>query len=173
VIFRLYCMGMLRKKILNVPYSKQDTSFSCGAASLQMILRYFGIVKSEKDLADKFHTNSKSGTSHEAIIKAVKDEGLYYYVNNEAELEEISAFINRGLPVVVNFIELSQNEGHYAVVISIERGYVILNDPWNGENFRMTAESFIERWTNSKNRSKQWFLAASKENIKFGKIYRP
>ncbi|MBN2368173.1 C39 family peptidase, partial [Candidatus Woesearchaeota archaeon] len=39
-----------------IPYHAQQTNYTCGTASMRMILEYFGIKKTEKQLARILHT---------------------------------------------------------------------------------------------------------------------
>jgi predicted double-glycine peptidase len=135
---------------IKIPYFKQDTNYSCGAASVQMILRFFGIIKSEEDLIKELKTEKEDGTSHEEIIKIIRQNNLFCYVNDNSNFDEIKMYLNKNLPVLVNYIETDDDEGHYAVVVGINEEKIILNDPWHGEDFELNISKFENRWQNSK-----------------------
>ena len=145
--------------MLQVPYSKQASNYSCGAAALQMVFRFYGEVYSEKELAQSLGTRKDFGTSHQAMINLARSKGFRVYETNQASLMEIKSLINRSFPVIVNFIEPSSDEGHYAVVVAIRRGRIVLNDPWNGKGFTMKAEDFKKRWINGLKTSRRWLMA--------------
>ena len=69
--------------------------------------------------------------------------------------------MREGIPVIVNFVEPSEEVGHFGVAIGEERGRVILHDPWNGEGFSLPLEEFERRWLGYKTRDPRrgWFLA--------------
>lgn len=158
---------------LDVPYFKQDTVYSCGVASLQMILDFFGVFESEEKLAREAHTNPESGTKHKWMIDVATKKGFYCYVNNESSLDEIGYFLEQKLPVLVHFIETSNEEGHYSIITGIQKGKVIMNDPWNGEGLRMPCDDFFSRWHSEDNTSMRWMMVLSKEKIPLGKQFLP
>src|SRR3989344_2417226 len=122
---------------MNIPFYKQMTDYSCGPASLQMVFGYFGKYMNQQKLEDVLHTSPKDGTHHDALIQAATGNGLYCYINNESSLHEIKHFLLMDLPVLIHFIDPPSGEGHYAVVTGYKDGEVILNDPWNGKDFRL------------------------------------
>jgi predicted double-glycine peptidase len=159
--------------MLAVPYFKQDTGYSCGAASVQMIARYFGVVASEEELMRTLHTDAVYGTHHQPIIEYVTAIGLYCYVNTESTLAEIAHFLARALPVLVHYIEPSQNEHHYSVAVALTDTHIVLHDPWNGPHFSLTHDEFAKRWYDAEHTFPQWLLVASREDLNLGKLYRP
>lgn len=157
--------------MLKVPYYKQDTKYSCGAAALQMVFAFFGKHQSEEALTERLGTNKENGTEHSQIIKVITEEGLFAYANNDSSLEEIQEFLDLKTPVIVNFIEPGEDSGHYAVVVKIVEDDIILNDPWHGAEFRMKKEEFLNRWHSENGNHKRWLVAVSRENFNLGKQY--
>ncbi|MBI2577885.1 MAG: C39 family peptidase [Candidatus Wildermuthbacteria bacterium] len=158
---------------MNIPFYKQMTDYSCGPASLQMVLEYFGKHVAQKTLGKIMDTSSKDGTNHKALIRAATKNGLYCYVNNESTLHEIKHFLCRDVPVLVHFIDPSGDDGHYAVAAGYKNGELILNDPWNGKGFRLSEMDFMARWHDPKNIYKNWVMAISKEKFSIGKQFLP
>ena len=159
--------------MLTVPFFKQDTGYSCGPATLQMVLRYYNIVMSEEDLIKKLHANKENGTLHKPMIALCQKEGLYVYVNNDSSLEEIGGFLEHKIPVVIHFIEPSECDGHYSVVVGIEDDTVVLNDPWNGEKFKKKKKDFMKEWHSEDGVHKKWMMAVSDRGFPLGKQYLP
>jgi predicted double-glycine peptidase len=158
---------------LAVPFSRQDTVYSCGAAVAQMVLHFYGIIRSESDLMSELRTNSETGTAHEDLIAILVDNSLYCYVNAGSSIEEMEYFLGRSLPCVVHYLEPDNDEGHYAVAIGVKDGHVVLNDPWHGERFRLTRSEFERRWSDERNRYPQWLLAVSPKDIEIGRQFIP
>lgn len=158
---------------MKIPYHRQSTGYNCAPASLQMLLEFFGVYKSQKELAKKLKTTAKDGTGHERIIDFVAKHGFFCYASDNSTLEEIKGFIKRGYPVLVNFIEPSDEEGHYALIVGINKNEIILNDPWNGRGFKISKADFKKRWRDSKNKYKQWMMVISRENFNLGKQFLP
>lgn len=145
--------------MLKVPYFKQDTSYSCGAVALQMVFRFYGKVFSERELVVDLKIDRNSGTPHKSIVEFARIEGFKAHEDHEATMIELEDWLAKKVPVIVNFIEPSSDDGHYAVVIYADKHRVILNDPWDGEKFKMNTEDFKKRWSNSLHTSKHWLLA--------------
>jgi predicted double-glycine peptidase len=159
--------------LLDVPYFKQDTGYSCGAASLQMVLAHHGIRVSERELMERLGTDDEYGTHHEPIIREVTGRGLYCYVTKEATLEELLMYLDRALPSLVHYIEPSEDAHHYSVMVGYDAHHVILHDPWNGRGFTLVRREFEERWHDAHGVFPHWFLTASPEDLQVGRQYRP
>lgn len=159
--------------LLAVPFYKQDTTYTCGPVSLQMVLEFFGRRHSEKELSQLAKTEHL-GTAHGEMVRAVTALGLYCYVNSDAALEEVKYFLNLGQPVIVNFIEPSSDEGHYAVAVGYDKRHLILHDPWNGPYFRLSFADFVRRWyDDGARRSHHWLMAVADRPFNLGRQYFP
>lgn len=156
---------------LRVPYYHQKTEYTCGPASLKMVLSYFHVVHSEKYLSRRLRTNKDIGSRHLMMRKAAVKQGFYCYVNDEALWEELEYFIRRKLPVIVNYVESDTNESHYAVVSGVSPKRIILADPWLGKDFRLSKLSFLKRWHSQNNDHRHWLMVISLEDIRLGKQY--
>lgn len=161
--------------LLEVPYFKQDAAYSCAAASVQMLLRFFKIVTSEEALIKKLNITKDHGFDlHSLVIDEVNAQGLYCYVNKGSTLDELLFYLTKhSLPVLVNYIEPENNEGHFAVVVGNQDGHLILNDPWHGPGFSMTHDAFEKRWCDGRGLYPNWMLVASQEAFELGRQYRP
>lgn len=160
---------------LKIPFYQQDTDHTCGPVALQMALSFLGDFKSEKSLSKEAHTNHDVGTKHNAMIETARKEGFYCYVNNNSSLNEIKRFIISDLPAIIHFAEPQADEEHYAVVVGFEKREIILNDPWNGKNFKMKKKEFMSRWRGSQgnHQYKKWIMVISKNDFELGKQYFP
>lgn len=160
---------------LKIPFYKQDTDHTCGPATLQMVLSFLGDFKSEKFLSKEAHANHDIGTKHDAMIETARKEGFYCYVNKDSSVDEIKNFLSEGLPVIIHFAEPQAEEEHYAVVVGLEKSDVILNDPWNGKNFKMAKKEFLSRWHGEQGNHQynKWILVISDKDFKMGKQYSP
>jgi len=158
---------------IKVPFHKQKTIYNCGPAALQIIFNYFGISITQTELEKKLETDPTNGTSHQKIIEVAREYGLFCYVNNDSSLKEVYYFLQQRLPAIVNFIEPSNDESHYAVIIGINKQSVLLNDPWNGKNFKIKKKEFDKRWHNEEGTNKRWIIVFAKEDFALGKQYLP
>lgn len=81
-------------RYLDVPYFKQDTLYTCGPTSLQMVFAYYGIRESEEGLATEVDSDADVGTQHREMVAAVTRRGLHAYVNDNATLDEVAYLVN-------------------------------------------------------------------------------
>ena len=91
--------------LLEVPYFKQDTTYTCGPTSLQMVLAYYGVRASEQKLAQQLHTTTEKGTWRVAMYNLATELGFHCYVNDQAVLPEIEFLLKLGIPPIVRFLE--------------------------------------------------------------------
>jgi predicted double-glycine peptidase len=159
--------------MIAVPYLKQETVYSCGPASLSMMFLFHDVRLSEKSLSERLHTNPEYGTLHSDLIRVAQEEGFYVYENDESSIVEIGGLLKLGIPVIVHFVEPSENDNHYAVVIRADDTHIILNDPWNGERTIMETDDFIERWSSEVRSEDNWLMAISHEPFSLGRQYSP
>jgi ABC-type bacteriocin/lantibiotic exporter with double-glycine peptidase domain len=140
---------------------------------MQMIFHYYKKYFSEETLAQKLRTNDDIGTLHKKMIDLACAEGFYVYVNDGSSLDEIAYLINKKIPVIVHFIEPDTDDGHYAIVVGIQKHKIVLNDPWNGERFKMLRVDFEKRWQSLDGKYKRWIMAVSDTDVHFGRQYLP
>lgn len=149
--------------LFSMPDTRQSTEYSCGAASMQAVLSYWGRDIAEEDIQEMLNTNEESGTYPDDIIRVTKALGLQPDYKENMTISDLESYINQGIPVIVDcqaWRSVSQyNEswadtwynGHWLVVIGIDENNVTLEDPYIlGDRGTMTHEEFLERWHNSR-----------------------
>ncbi len=105
----------------------RETPGLCGPASLKMVLDYYGVSASEQELAKLTGSSKEKGTSIEGLIKAVKHFGFNVFVKENSTLNDLKYFIKRNIPVIVDWF--AEDDGHYSVVVDINKKNVVLMDP--------------------------------------------
>lgn len=152
-------------KKLSVPHFKQETEYTCGPASLRMAFQYYGKDVSEKTLADSSDTSSTEGTLTEKMTDAVRKNGLYAYEKENASVSELIQLIDKGIPVVLNFMDVPQDSGHFATLVGYTDTDLIFNDPWNGPDYALPRKGFEDIWHAKWEPKKGWLLAISDTEI--------
>ena len=113
-------------RYLTVPLVRQETSYYCGPASVQMVLQYFGIYRTQSQLADDMGTTYDDGTGEHMILSGLDDN---YPSNSYVKKRTYSTYfgnelrgsIDAGGPVICLLMtgELPHydgyNTGHYIV----------------------------------------------------------
>lgn len=154
---------MLRR--IKTPYHAQENEYYCGPACLQMVFGYFGHPLTQKMLAEHMGAHPKTGTPNEALERCVSAQGFFSYTKTDATNEDLRDFLKQELPVIVNFIEPSHDEGHFAVVTKLTRRTITLNDPWNGKNYRLPWKEFVQRWQGEIGGQNRWMMAIDRKPI--------
>ena len=145
--------------IQGVPYYQQLQAHGCGAASLQMVLDYWGPYIDQKEVYNAARTNK--GTAVPDIARAAQFSSLsmpagnfypgavgagytgrslgyagFFYASTGPWLDQLKAVVAQGYPVVVLTDWLPGAYGpHYRVITGYDDagGVIILNDPWARE----------------------------------------
>lgn len=122
---------MKRKIKLNTPSILQIEAAECGAASLGIILGYYGKYLSLEKLREDCGV-SKDGSKASNIVKAARIYGLEAvgYRKEPHEIKEMK------FPLIVHW-----NFNHFLVVEGYDKNYFYLNDPALGKR-KITIEEF-------------------------------
>lgn len=145
-----------------IPYFKQETDYTCGVACMRMILASFGIRRSERVLAKIMGSSPRFGTLNRQFPLLAEKFRLSYFVGRDASLKEIDAYLKSGFCVVVNFFDVIEQVGHYAVVKSVSKKQICLIDPFHGPGFSLSINAFLKVWKNSYEQDTRWFFAVKK-----------
>ncbi len=148
---------------IDIPFVKQKNDYFCGPASLQMVFSYFDFDTDQEFLAKKMKTDEDIGTKKKRMIRTVKKSGFHYCAKTNATLKELDSLIRKKIPVIVNYVEPTDEESHYAVVIGFSPKKIIFNDPWNGGDFRLDKKEFLKRWRGPRDGKIRWMLAIHNE----------
>lgn len=135
------------------PFQETLHESMCGPASLKIVLNYFGIEKSEAELATLMG-KSDLGTSAEGFAKAAEALGLSCEVKDESEFEDVLVWLDKDVPVIVNWFTRGRKDypdgavadGHYSVVTGLDDEYIYLQDPEIGGMRKMSLSDFRQVW---------------------------
>ena len=126
----------------------------CGAASLLIVLRYYGLEKSESELARLLGVDSRTGTDAAALRRVAESLGFVAEVRSESTLEMIEDWIGNGVPVIVDWFSRGRADygdgavadGHYSVVAGLDAEHIYLMDPEIGGIRKLAREDFLRVW---------------------------
>lgn len=149
--------------LLKLPHHhRQMSDYTCGPAALQMVFGYFKKRIAQETIAKRAGTSKKNGTSHKGMITAARAAGFSARASSRGTLAALARTLDKNIPVIVNYVEPEENEGHYAIAIGAGKKNVTLNDPWHGPRFAMKTTEFLKRWK----KRNCWQLILSPKTLK-------
>lgn len=123
---------------------KQSKGY-CGPTSLQMVLSYYGINKSQSVLAKLTKTSRIKGCTEKNMIKTAKHFGLRGFIKQKSSIKELKSLASKNKPVIVDWFS-PEEEGHYSVVAGFKKDNIFLADPHFGTIQKHKIKWFEERW---------------------------
>ncbi|MBL0217212.1 MAG: C39 family peptidase [Myxococcales bacterium] len=148
-------------RLLDVPVLRQATGYECGNTALASVMQYLGAPRSPAEIAMLART-TPDGTDHANLVAAARATGATVIEKENGTLDEIAAFVARGLPVIVGWWPLGPGDedwqpgwspaerrardcGHFSVIHGITATGVVLMDPEVG-SYELTFEAFDRAW---------------------------
>jgi uncharacterized protein len=142
-----------------VPDVRQSTVYSCGAAALQAVMSYYGLDRRERALMDSLKTSEEAGTSPANIVRVAEENGFRAVIREGLILEDLEEAVRGRIPVIADIQAWTDatksgfswgsdwEDGHYVVVIGIDRENVYVEDPsLLGTRGVIPRAEFVERW---------------------------
>lgn len=130
--------------MLNVKPFRQRTGF-CGPATLKMVLAFYGVEKTEAELATLTGTNDEVAAEGDKLLEVAKSFGLKGFVKDFAELSDIKEYVmNKQIPVIVDWFY--KDDGHYSVVVDVNDETILLQDPYLGYVRSLKPDTFYRIW---------------------------
>jgi predicted double-glycine peptidase len=146
-----------------LPDVRQSTEYSCGAASLESVLAYYGRDIDEENLRELLGTTAESGTYPDDIVRVAEELGFQAAVKENLTITDLEEGLGEGVPIMVDgqawrsSYEFNDSwsdivdDGHWMVVIGIDEKNVYLEDPYIlGSRGYMPLKEFEQRWHNAR-----------------------
>lgn len=131
--------------LLDVHPFRQTDAGLCGPACVKMILDYHGITASEREIAKIAKASRRKGTSAQDLERAAKHYGCDAFIQDTSTIADIRRYVRKEkIPVIVDFFE--GDDGHYSVVIGIDKENIYLQNPAMGRYHAMALQSFRRVW---------------------------
>jgi predicted double-glycine peptidase len=127
---------------LPVPLTAQATSYSCGAAALAGILRYWKVWdEDETALYPLLNTTPLDGTHPVKLVAGARRYGLQAALREGLELADLAEALKRRETVILDIQAWPENDptpddwgdnwedGHYVVLVGLDRDFIYVMDP--------------------------------------------
>lgn len=126
----------------------RQTPGFCGPACVKMLLHYFKVGDcEERRIADLAFSTRENGTSLKGFIKVANYFGLQLLVKDNSKISDLGCFINKNIPVIVNWF--LEDDGHYSIVVSLdeEKEKIVIMDPGDDRHRKeMAISQFMKVW---------------------------
>lgn len=146
------------------PFHKQETNYTCGAASMRMALEFCNIKKSEKQVVKLLRTNKVTGTWHKSFPIIAEKFRLNHISIRNATINDLKECQKKGFAVVICYFYPPEKVGHYCVLNKIDKNFIHLRDPQFGPEHKYSLNYFKKIWKSDPryDNEKRWFFAVKK-----------
>lgn len=121
-----------------------------------MLLEFYGIEKSEKELRILFKSTPLHGTYWKFVKDGVERFDVNFNYAKGQTMEMIEELLKNQVPSIASInakmIGAARNVNHTVLVVGIDEEGVIFHDPEVGENIRLNSSDFSEAWGARKKR---------------------
>lgn len=145
----------MEKILLKVkPFQETLHADMCGPASLKIILDFYGLNKSERELADLIGVVPGIGVDDKSIKRAAESLGFKVQIKNESTFDDVEEWLKKGVPVIVDWFTRGRcdyddsevADGHYSVIFGLDDEYIYLQDPETGSERKIKKDDFMKVW---------------------------
>jgi ABC-type bacteriocin/lantibiotic exporter with double-glycine peptidase domain len=133
---------------LPVPYVAQGED-TCGAASLAMVLRFWGRGASQDEIARELFDRELHGIRGSRLVDLAARRGLFALAY-EGDLAQLRDYLDKGRPLIAAW-KVTRDRYHNVVVVGHDpaRQELVVHDPAEGPSRRLSEKSFEKLWKGS------------------------
>lgn len=132
--------------VQKIPFFAQQTEYTCGAASMRMLLAMAGIRRTEKELARDAKATKAAGIDAPRLATTLRRHGLPVVLTRRLRTTGLKDLLKKKVPVIVNYRMPGENIGHYGVAYGLSANGVIIADPTLGPRLTFSWKEFKGCW---------------------------
>lgn len=137
-------LALLAAAPLDVPFVPQGKD-ACAAASLTMVLRFWGVAADPDAIAKELLQPELRGIRGSALEAFARERGMLA-VAHEGDLAQLRDYVGKGRPMIVT-VDAGRGRFHDVVVIGLDDTHVVVHDPAEGAGRRLPLHAFEKRWS--------------------------
>ena len=142
-----------------VSHVRQQTTYTCGPASLEAI-----IDKPEEEIAEEAGTSKEHGTDPHALLQAAQEEDPSATLHEDMTVAQLTKYLDQKRPVICDIQAWGDEDdydelkdGHYVVAVGHDEDHIYFMDPSSEEqNSHLTKEELEERWKDKEDGGRRW-----------------
>ncbi|OGZ73114.1 MAG: hypothetical protein A2908_01120 [Candidatus Staskawiczbacteria bacterium RIFCSPLOWO2_01_FULL_38_12b] len=135
------------------PIKQRDDS-ACGPTSIQMILNYFKVPYTFKEIAKVSGYKKRGGLYNKDLVLAVEKFGLNVKEKANSTWADLGRFNKPNKVIVVSWM-MKGYIGHFSVVEKVNKDSIELADPDTGKITKMKKIIFLRLWMDYE--VKEWY----------------
>jgi ABC-type bacteriocin/lantibiotic exporter with double-glycine peptidase domain len=128
---------------------QQETDYTCLPACIRIVLDFWGVSRTEQEIAQVCRANV-AGTLLREAIAGVQQLGFHALRLDNGTFDDLTGYLSQGLPVIVGLaaaVLYPQGSGGHAVVVcGMEQNEVLYVDPISGTEERLDTARFMRAW---------------------------
>ena len=124
---------------------KQHDDSACGPTAIEMVLKYFNISHSFKEISIISGYKKKGGLSNQELVHTLKKFDLDIREKSGARWSDLLNQNTKKKLIIVSWM-LNGYIGHFSVVDSVGKHYIKLADPYSGTIRKMEKIMFMRLW---------------------------
>lgn len=145
----------MNKILLDVkPFQETLNADMCGPASLKIILEYYGVEKSEEELAKMAGHKKGLGIDDGGIKITTEKLGFKVKIKNNSSFKDIEKWLKKDVPAIVDWFTRGRTDygdsatadGHYSVVMGLDDEFIYLQDSELGAMRKIKRSDFMRVW---------------------------
>jgi ABC-type bacteriocin/lantibiotic exporter with double-glycine peptidase domain len=137
----------------------QQTKGFCGPSSLRMILGFYGIKKTEKEVAGIIG-ETREGCSTDKVVSAIKKLGFKVEYKVGSSIAELQKITDKGIPVIIYWTR--HGGGHFSVVYGVKNNRVYIADPRLKRKTSLDVKTFLPIWDDPDTEDEREMIAVIK-----------
>jgi len=136
------------------PFQETLDAGMCGPAALKMVFEYYGLEKTEEELAQLCGVTPDLGTTNEDMQGVAQGLGFEAEIYKNCTFDDIQKWLDRKVPVIVDWFTPCRNtkddsmmpDGHASVVVGLDAEYIYILDSEIGRIRKIQRDDFMRVW---------------------------
>ena len=124
---------------------KQHDDSACGPTSIQMILNYFKVPYTFKEIVKVSGYKKKVGLYNKDLVKVIEKFGLSVQEKANSTWAELLRLNKPNNVIVVSWM-MKGYIGHFSVVEKVSKNFIELADPYSGKIIKIGRVIFMRLW---------------------------
>lgn len=141
--------------LLSVPFFKQRKN-GCGAASVAMVMRYWGAGPSADEVYQSLYDPARKAIPL-ARMKQYLEQHQFHAFTLRGAAEDVESHLAKGRPVIAALRPRPKAALHFVVITGMAAETVWINDPTRKKPLRMKRADFEKQWA----LGDRWMLLAA------------